>query len=1021
MLFATSCNIKIGEQPPEAKIPEYKPDSCLVKSAGIFGEYFKGSANSSDISYSWNCFTSMVKTFKENVRCKNKDECSPGEIAKFVEDNFLDENKIASIKQRSVSIGLQKQLMKVKKLFLGGSTDYIKPEELNSLINIMNNLRDLFVELNPSMKILTLNWESKLKSGDVTLQDFESVNANFVNVIHKFSALIYKTENEYSFNDFYEFLYEISQFSKSNWTWLKDLENFLPLVKKLKKSITGGNEESLKDKEWDLFLILGGRGYIQYLRYYYFIKNINPEFTSLKLAYYARTLEEIFLIFYDLLNFKDSHQISKLEIDEILESFAKIWQDFKTSPTFTTEIMKLKRILVGGGLSGIEKDEFLKAQSKVNAIKDVVEKFLPYYQFYGLAWRPELLSQSEANAEFIESLKSLTYITNKIVEDVSFESGYGYTDLILLVDEIEKLYPPKSDKSRFHDSLKEYACLAQLGVDVFLDKNNFNLGYPCETLKFTANDLALLVKKFSQLYGQYLNYYYFLDKQNVLTNKLDYDTRLNSFIIEALNFLKSSIENRKFKIISYNEISGFIAEAYRLKIVPKEIKPASIKTVIKAALEKVFIDTSLKLNKYKVNGLEAFHVENIQRELQNYQLTSLYFSELYENKINNNYNYDFFNLNIKNAIKNSSEASLTFGLREFLRHFQTPFPVSISNDKKIIFTKNTNPYFGSKSVIQMNLSRFLAGLLIRAYSRSLDRGSNTRGLTDCEAKEAFKDIKPLLIDFGVIGPNSGDGFIDSRFLESNIFLPHSDGNDLISFEEIAELSNFIFSGFQIDTEIYEEILKACKIYEEDNEKYMDLVCLRSTYFEHAKRVLNSMPAYLDYMKNESIENWNVSFFNNLKAAGYIPRSDLKVSVSDSSLVPHIIQYGESLFLKFDLNYDGVINKKEGLKAYPTFEKLLKKVARKQIENGDIKEKEVEALFTYILKYGAIPECDKSFVLLCLFEEDIRNWLDWKANYKKEDYNLSANRSQIAKILGLISDMVNTSPAIQEENSINKCK
>ena len=161
LLFTLSCNIKIGEKPPEAKMPEYKPDSCLVKSTQIFSDYFKGEAATNDVHYAWDCFTSMVQTFKDNVRCKNKDECSPGEIAKFVEDNFLDENKTASIKQRSVSIGLQKQLMKIKKLFLGGSVEYLKPDELSLLINLMNNLRDLFKELNPSMKILTFKRESQ--------------------------------------------------------------------------------------------------------------------------------------------------------------------------------------------------------------------------------------------------------------------------------------------------------------------------------------------------------------------------------------------------------------------------------------------------------------------------------------------------------------------------------------------------------------------------------------------------------------------------------------------------------------------------------------------------------------------------------------------------------------------------------------------------------------------------------------------------------------------------------------------
>lgn len=1022
LFFTLSCGIKIGEKPPEAKIPEFKTNSCLVKSTGIFGQYFKGEAADQEVEYAWDCFSSMVDQFKSNVRCKNKDECSPGEIAQFIEDNFLDENKTSpTVKQKTVSLGLQKQLMKIKKLFLGGSVDYIKPQELSLLTGLMKNLKSIFVELNPSMKILTLNWESQLKSGDVTLQDFESVNVNFVKVIHHLSDLIYKEDNEYFFSDFYEFANELSQFSGSSWEWVKKVEEFLPLVKKLKKSITGGSEESLKDREWDLFLVLGGRGYIQYLRYYYFIKNINPDYTSLKLAYYARTFEESFMIFYDLLSFKDSHQITKSEIDEILTSFSNIWKEFKTSPELITELMKIKKIVVGGDLNGIEKDEFLKAQTKVNGIKEAVERFLPFYEFYGLTWRPELLSAAEAEAKFKEATDSLDFIAKKIGQDVKFESGYSFVDLLQLVTEFEKLYPSKNDKVKYLQSLKDYSCMILIGGDILLDKNNYNLGNQCDSLKLTPNDISKLLTRAAQVFSQYLNFHYFISQDTTLINKLDYEIRLNSFLMNSLDLIKQVVEGRKFKIISYNEIDGLLGEIVKLQLIPKEIRLSSVKLIARMLLEKVFLDNTNRFGKYKVNGLEKLQIENIQREVANYQNTSIYFKQLYENKLNNNYNYDFFTLNIKNAIKNSSDFSLSYGLKEFLRHFQTPVPLSISNDRKVIFIKNPNPYFGYASMDQMNLSRFLSGLLIRSYSKSIDRASNVKSLSDCEAKEAFRDIKPMLIDFGIVGANSGDGFIDSRFLEANIFLPHADGNDFISFEEIAELSNFIFSGFKIDSQISDEVVKECKVYEEKTDKLVDLSCLRSSYFKHAGEALNSMPSYLKYIQSEKKEVWEEAFLNNLKAAGYIPRPDWRVSLSDASLFPHILQYAESLFLKFDADYDGIINKKEGLQAYPAFANLLKKVARKQIENGDIKEKELEALFTYILKYGAIPECNKSFILLCLFEEDIRNWLDWKANYKKDNYDLSANRSQLAKILGLIADMVGTSPSIKEETESNKCQ
>ncbi|MCK6596926.1 MAG: hypothetical protein L6Q37_01065 [Bdellovibrionaceae bacterium] len=1023
IFFSTSCNLKIGEAPPEVKIPEYKPDSCLIKSTDSFGAFFRGNAATEEIGTAWDCFSSMVKSFKANVRCKLKEQCSPGELARFVEDNFFDENKTSNVKQKAISLNLQKQLMKVKKLFLGGNLEYITPQEMDLLIGLMENLKGIFKDLNPSMKVLTLNWESQLKSGDLTLQDFESANINFIKIINRFSSLIYKNDNEYFFDDVYEFLSELAAVSDSTWSWLGKFEEFLPLVKKLKKSITGGNENSLLGNEWELFLRLGAKGYVQYLRYYYFIQNTNPEYTSLKLAYYARTIEESFLIFYELLSFKESHQISKDEIYDILNSFSKIWKDFKVSPELTTELMKIKMLFVGGNTEGIGQAEFLKAQSKVQAVRSVVEEFLPYYDFFGLNWRPELLSESEALDKFEKGRDKLKTVISKINTEVQLESGYSLKDFFNLFEEVNKLYPQAADMDDVAGDVKNYACLIQIGTDVLLNKNNYNLGFKCENLKFDKLEFSQLLTRFGEVFSYYMKYHYFIKKQTIFHSKYDQQIQNRNLFIDVINYVYNILNQRKSKMISYTEIDGLINELVKVQILPKELKVSSLKLILKSLLEKILVVNGAT-SKRKVLGFELAHIEVLKREYLNFMNTQLYFYELYENKLNYTYNYNFFNVNISNTLKATSDLSLKYGLSEFLRHFQTPYPLTMGKDKKLIFVKNSNPYFGQTAVLQMNLTRFLASIIIRSYSKQNQKVSYLKQITECELKELFHDIKPLLIDMDIISPTSGDGFIESRFLEANLFLPHADGNDFASFEEVSELADYIFSALILGDQISVELNKNCKVINEGNLKLMDLDCIRKVYYELADEpsdlVFNSMPSYKNYVAKEDVNKWNEAFLNNLKATGYVPRVDNKVPMGDLSLYPHILQYEETIFLKFDENYDGIINKVEGIKAFPAFASLLRKVAKPQIDNGDINEADLEALFTYILKYGAIPACDKPLTILCVFEQDIRNWLDWKNNYKKSNYDLSANRSKVAKILGLIADLVASTPksAVQSDN---KCQ
>lgn len=1010
-----SCGIKIGETPPAAAIPEYRADTCLDSAATSLGEFFSGNAKDDEITTSWDCFSSMLKEFKSKVRCKIRDKCSPDEIAQFVEDNFMDENA-GQLKQKVISTELRIQLMKIKKLFLGGNLEYISTSELDRLTELLGNIRDLSRDINPSMKVLTLNWENKLLSSDVSLFDFEAVNENLVKIAQRLSGLINKEDNAYYFNDFEALLSEMGRVVGSGgWSWVGTVSSYLPMIKQLKKSITGGDQESLKDNEWNLFLLLGSRAYIQFLRYYYFIKDLDPEFTSLRLAYTARTIEETFQMLYDLLSHKQSNQVSKAEIEDLLKSFSNIWPILKTSPGLITEAMKIKQVLIGGSEKGFEKEDFLRAQKKVNLIKQIVEKFNPYYQFYGLNWHPELLKQTQAFAYFAKATKSFDEMLVKITDEFKFEKGYSFKNLVNFLAEIEKLYPPNVPGGKpLSKTVGQYACLAQLGTDILLDKQNQTKN-ACELIELSSLDLSRLVRKSGQLFTIFWDYYYFVSRTKVVFNDLEWQFKIKDFSSRIIKFFKSAIEERKSKRISNFEVKSIVNELINIDVIPKTIKPTTIESITELVTTKILVPDELKDKITRFDGFEPFHFEQLYREIDNYLGVNIFIHQAFENKLNRKHDYKFLLEAFKQSVNNSTNANFKLGMTEFVNRFETKHPMIVTADNRVFFKRSVNPIFDKHTLEAYNMHRFLAGVLLRSFAkRKAGTAAVDTVLTDCEVKSIFLELKPILVDLDVIGGDSGTGFIDARFIEANLFLPKSDGNDTVSFGELAEFVTYVLSGFKIEDLVKQSMHHDCKSETVGKDVLVELSCLRSSYKKNMSSVLSSLPLYVTYSQNENPGEWDNAFFNNLKAAGYRPRQDAKISLSDASLLPHILQYGETIFTKFDVNGDGVIDKKEGIGAFPYFAFLLKKVARKQIEDGVIKEKELEAMFTYILKYGKIPECNRSFVLLCLFDRNVTNWLDWKSNYREDEYTLYANRSQISKILGIISDMVSTSPSVQED-------
>ena len=145
----------------------------------------------------------------------------------------------------------------------------------------------------------------------------------------------------------------------------------------------------------------------------------------------------------------------------------------------------------------------------------------------------------------------------------------------------------------------------------------------------------------------------------------------------------------------------------------------------------------------------------------------------------------------------------------------------------------------------------------------------------------------------------------------------------------------------------------------------------------AKVAQNSNDAY----------DWNFYLNNIFKSAGYIPNRQQLANYGDIGLVPHLIQYVELLYSKFDKNYDGFLNAAEAVKAFPCFSGIIREMAKAELQDGTLKEKHLIPLFTYILRYGKPPETMKEKLRFRFF------WRD-----KPEKWDVWADRTQFGLVL-----------------------
>ncbi|MBV2167952.1 MAG: hypothetical protein KUL82_04515, partial [Bdellovibrio sp.] len=342
----TGCDTKVGEEPPPPSSQEFSGTQCLSDMKPVVESFIKGTAKNDELENSWNCVTGAVEKFKRYVRGRTADRYTAQELATFLESNFLDKSK-----NQKISTGLQIEFMKLKQLFIGGSREHITRAEIDKLLVLFQNFREMTIRLNPYMKVLSLNWTvSEASSLQSDIRYFEAANKEIQVAARNLASLVEKNGQGYKLSDFAVLMEEMGNFFGEKWEFPNVIKKYMPIAKKVKRALAGGDENTIAPSEWGRFSLLGARGYVQYLRYYYFIKSVPETGTGYRLSYLSRTVEDVLSVFQDLVAEKPEGVVSRDEVTDLLKTLQVVWPDFKVSNNLVFEAMKVKQLFFGGSV-----------------------------------------------------------------------------------------------------------------------------------------------------------------------------------------------------------------------------------------------------------------------------------------------------------------------------------------------------------------------------------------------------------------------------------------------------------------------------------------------------------------------------------------------------------------------------------------------------------------------------------------------------------------------------------------------
>ncbi|MGZ3773074.1 MAG: hypothetical protein ACXVCY_03450 [Pseudobdellovibrionaceae bacterium] len=977
VLVLSGCDSKIGEQPPPPKSQEFSGAKCLSSIKPTIKDFIQGDAKNEALENAWDCIGGAVEKFKRYVRGRQGDRYTSQELATFLEDNFLDLKK-----GEKISTGLQSEFMKVKQLFIGGNDD-LTLDEIDKVIGLIKKLREITVNLNPYVKVLTLKWSVSTQSNSESdARFFENANNEIQNAARSLSSLIEKNGRSYKLSDFVNLMEQTAVFYGEEWEFPKTISKYMPIVEKVKKAIAGGDENSIAANEWGRVTLLGSRGYVQFLRYYYFIKLAPETGTGYRLSYLSRTVEDVFSVFQDLLAEKPEGVVSRSEVTELLKTLQVVWPEFKISEKLILELMKVKQLFFGGSVESFATSDFKNARLKVSHIKVLIERFLPYYAIYGREWKPDLYDLDEAKKFFEEA--QLVLVSTATEAGGLFEGSYDLKDFANILTEVEALYPPKGESNA--EKVKTYLPLIVEvkkvflgGFDSTLTKENWNI-----VLGFAA-----------RFYADFLYYDYF-----VAGNSIEKPGTLKDLSVlsnQTLNIFRDLLSSKFESFVSRFEIKNIAQHMVQLGILPKNLKPEALDSFIGLILNNVLATPERRIDGYVPNVLSLSSIEILREQIQIWLDTELFIANLTdgwspERGIEGT---SFVDVLQKTQRQASISTALQTGLRELLLTANTPVPITVDAQGRALISNKISHDYSAKSLRQLNLNRAVAHLLLQSFVSDKARLSGFEGATLNELQEPFNKVLPGLIEAGIMTPKNIT-FVSSRFREANVFTPHSDGNSLASYAELSDLVGMIWSGVRINTLLKENLIRVC-LKNNSEPKYSDVVglgCLKPVYRGAMASVMVATPEYVNFIKTTSNENWDVYINNVLKAAGYIANKDNMAPLEDVSLVPHVVQYVEMMFARFDKNKDGIISTQDAIRAFPAFKGVLMELAAEQIKKGSLKEENLLDIFTYILRYGKPPESTI---------EKLQFFFKWKD--KQDKWDVAADRVQLAEIMGYIADQV----------------
>ncbi|MCM0606070.1 MAG: hypothetical protein KA715_08270 [Xanthomonadaceae bacterium] len=673
--------------------------------------------------------------------------------------------------------------------------------------------------------------------------------------------------------------------------------------------------------------------------------------------------------------FKDRTQGAEKGIytEKEIQDFAKTYF-FKNgvSPDLWNELLFAKTIVLGGNTTSLTKSELERLRSIIESARTM--------SLETRTWFPVTQLSRKSDLQFNNGMKSISDFLSVLFIDTN--KPYPTDRLKKLVLLVSNQSESSTDFAQFINmGLASYEISFQPVANPTLGKNNIR------ELVELSKDIFKINKSITQFMQPDQSLFIGKGLENVYSAGISLLKVLNRTIERRYLYWFNKTGNKTSSLkkapISVNEL-GYWVDRVSINSKFMGVTTKSLKSILEPTVVKF-------LGSGKFNSIAPSWIENVRL------LLNSWYSE--QKSVNLAFKIatgtdDFKNLRVSK--------SALFGALESQEYNDLLLSDDVKWDVEAMLG-SVKPVLGFESrVLSLEPEGLRAGVthfgtsfylgirlalqnLIQGYADSTPGADNTV-LTRDGLNRVISDITPLGLELLILDPESVDVY-KKRFLEANLFLPSATGNNFVDVQELSELIIYLSSAGKKGTDIQKDIaLKCAGFVSVAPEKYgyprIKNDCFKKEFVPYLAEYFNYLPDFYAYLKPLSGMEKQAFFDTVLKAGNlYASAKRDEMSEDDSQGLAALLQYIETLFLKFDTNHSGTIDYDESAIAFHQFKTELRIINSKVSKVND--EKLIE-IFTYILANGKAPDVFQAAW-----------WITKSSNYKTK--RVRADRLQILKV------------------------